>query len=249
NHGSSLLEKFISAGVDIGGIIATKSPTTTKIRVIGGHQQMLRLDFEDGSPPVKADADKIKRYITERLNESMDAVIISDYGKGIVTEDIAKFTIDEAHNHGVPVIVDPKGVHWGKHKGADFVTPNLKEINDIMVERVANEDDEVEKAARYVMRKFAIKNVIVTRSEKGLTLMTNSVMEHIPTESREVFDVSGAGDTVIAVFSTAIAGGLSPADSARLANLAASVVVAKVGTYAVSQEELLQAIKKNMEEI
>ena len=249
NHGSSLLEKFISAGVDIGGIIATKSPTTTKIRVIGGHQQMLRLDFEDSSPPIKSDADKIKRYITERLNESMDAVIISDYGKGIVTEDIARFTIDEAHNHGVPVIVEPKGVHWGKYKGADFVTPNLKEINDIMVESVPNDDEEVAKAARYIMRKFSVKNVIATRSEKGLTLVTNSVTEHIPTESREVFDVSGAGDTVIAVFSTAIAGGLSPASSARLANLAASVVVAKVGTYAVSREELLNAIKKNMEEI
>ena len=243
-HCKSLLEKFAARGIDHAGLVHTDRPTTTKIRIIGGHQQMLRLDFEDASP---IDGDYAKQYldyIEKKLNESMDCVIISDYGKGACTEFACQHIIRAAHDHGVPVIVDPKGAQWLKYKDVDYITPNIKEINEILLEPIANEDFEVEKAARYAMRKFGIRNVILTRSSKGLSLVHGDEIVHIPTKAQEVFDVSGAGDTVIAVFGLALAGGLKPVDGAYLANLAASVVVSKLGTYAVRREELLQVLDR-----
>ena len=243
-HCRTLLEKLTARGIDYTGLVRTNRPTTTKIRVIGGHQQMLRLDFEDASA---VDGDYMKQYLSYidgKLNESMDCVIISDYGKGSCTEFAAQHIIRAAHDHGVPVIIDPKGTQWAKYKDADYITPNLKEINEVLLEPIANEDFDVEKAARYVMRKYDIRNLILTRSEKGLSIIHGDEVVHIPTHAQEVFDVSGAGDTVIAVFGLALAGGLKPADGAYLANLAASVVVSKVGTYAVSREELLAVLDR-----
>ena len=143
----------------------------------------------------------------------------------------------------MPVVVDPKGTNWAKYAHADYITPNLKEINAVLLEPIRNEDKAVEKAAHYVMRKFKLRNIIVTRSEEGLSLVREDEVVHIPTKAQEVFDVSGAGDTVIAVFAMALAGGLSPRDGAYMANLAASVVVAKLGTYAVSRDELMKVLK------
>ena len=242
-HCKSLLEKFSARGIDHTGLVYTNRPTTTKIRIIGGHQQMLRLDFEDASPIDGDDAQTYLSFIEKKLNESMDCVIISDYGKGSCTEYACQHIIRLAHDHGVPVIVDPKGVQWAKYKDADYITPNVKEINEILLEPIANDDFDVEKAARYAMRKFSLRNVLLTRSEKGLSLIHGDEVVHIPTKAQEVFDVSGAGDTVIAVFGLALAGGLKPTDGAYLANLAASVVVSKLGTYAVSREELLRVIE------
>ena len=224
-HCDSLLDKFKSRGIDYAGLVHTERPTTTKIRIIGGHQQMLRLDFEDVKPIDGADAEQYLAYIDQKLNESMDCVIISDYGKGACTEYACQHIIRAAHDHGVPVIVDPKGPQWAKYKGADYVTPNLKEINEILLEPIVNENGAAERAAHYAIRKFGVKNVILTRAQ-------------------EVFDVSGAGDTVIAVFGLALAGVLKPEDGAALANLAASVVVSKLGTYAVSREELLHVLDR-----
>ena len=233
-HCKSLLEKFSARGIDYRGLIHTDRPTTTKIRIIGGHQQMLRLDGDD--------AQRYLAYIDQKLNESMDCVIISDYGKGACTEFACQHIIRAAHDHGVPVIVDPKGAQWAKYRDVDYITPNIKEINEIMLEPIKNDDFEAEKAARYAMRKFGIRNVLLTRSAKGLSLVHGEEVVHIPTKAQEVFDVSGAGDTVIAVFGLALAGGVKPVDGAYLANLAASVVVSKLGTYAVSREELLQVL-------
>ena len=243
-HCKSLLEKFAARGIDHAGLIHTDRPTTTKIRIIGGHQQMLRLDFEDASPIDGDYAQQYLSYIDQKLNESMDCVIISDYGKGACTEFACQHIIRAAHDHGAPVIVDPKGAQWAKYKDADYLTPNVKEINEILLEPIRNDDFEAEKAARYAMRKFGIRNVMLTRSSKGLSLIHGEEVVHIPTKAQEVFDVSGAGDTVIAVFGLALAGGLKPADGAYLANLAASVVVSKLGTYAVNREELLQVLDR-----
>ncbi len=244
HHYETLTEKLTSRGIDFNGLIQTDAPTTTKIRVIGGHQQMLRLDFEDTSPMEECYVKQLHDYTEKLLEESMDAVILSDYGKGACTEETCQFIIRKCHDQGVPVAVDPKGILWGKYRTADYITPNMKEINAVLLEPISNQDDLVEKAARYIMSKFRIRSVVATRSECGLSLIQENLVKHIPTKAQEVFDVSGAGDTVIAVFALGLAGGLSPADSAYLANLAASVVVAKLGTYAVSQEELLQALKR-----
>ena len=246
-HCQSLMEKFIKCNIDIGGLVATDEPTTTKIRVIGEHQQMLRLDFEDDDFEVGEPADKLCNFVSQKLSESLDCVIISDYGKGACAEETCRRIINDSHAHGVPVVIDPKGAVWSKYSTADYITPNVREINEVLLESIKNEDAAIERAARHVMRKFKLKNVIVTRSAKGMTLVQHDKVTHIPTRAREVFDVSGAGDTVIAVFGLTLAGGLSPRDGAYLANLAASVVVGKLGTYAVSREELLAALQEARE--
>lgn len=242
-HCQSLMEKFLARGIDFTGLVPTNDPTTTKIRVIGAHQQMLRLDFEDTSPSEGEYAEAFRKNIEKRLNESLDCVIISDYGKGACTEENCQWIIKKSHEHGVPVVIDPKGNQWTKYSLADYITPNMKEINEILLDPIKNEDRAVERAAHYAMRKYKLKNVIATRSEKGISLVREEDAVHIPTKSQEVFDVSGAGDTVIAVFAMALAGGLKAVDGAYLANLAASVVVAKLGTYAVSREELMKALE------
>ena len=169
--------------------------------------------------------------------------MLSDYGKGTLTEETSQLLIKAAHAHGVPVVIDPKGMNWTKYAHADYITPNLKEINQVLLEPIANEDTAVERAAHYVMRKYKLANIVATRSEEGLSFVNDQQSIHIPTKAQEVFDVSGAGDTVIAVFAMALAGGLNPVAGAYMANLAASVVVAKLGTYAVSREELLDVLK------
>lgn len=241
-HCQSLLDKFAERGISYKGLVHTDRPTTTKLRIIGGHQQMMRLDFEESEPVAGDDAAKLHDYVRKALANGLDAIIISDYGKGCCTPETCQQIIAAAHEQGVPVVIDPKGNDWDKYAGADYITPNLKEINEILPKRIKNDDAAVEKAAHYAMEKYQLKNIIVTRSENGMTLVTKDSITHIPTKAQEVYDVSGAGDTVIAVFTAGIAGGIAPADSARMANLAASVVVAKLGTYAVSREELLEVL-------
>ena len=246
-HCQTLLDKFISRGIDYKGIIYREEPTTTKLRVIGGHQQMLRLDFEDTAPVAALYANRLVDYVEQSLQAGLDAVILSDYGKGACTKEVCTSIIEACNNMAVPVFVDPKGREWGKYANADFVTPNVKEINAILERPIRNRNEAIEQAANYIMRKFQIKNVLATRSEAGMSLIQGQGTIHIPTKAQEVFDVSGAGDTVIAVFALGIAGGLLPMEAAYLSNLAASVVVGKLGTYAVSNGELQQVLSEKEE--
>ena len=225
------------------GLIATDSPTTTKVRVISGRQQMFRMDFEDVTSQNVIHFATLEKYVRKRLNDSFDAVVIADYEKGVCTEYFCDAVIRAAHSHGVPVTVMPYGQQWIKYAGSDYVTPNIAKINKIMLNPVdgAN-DDAVERAGRYIMRKFKIKNVLATRSAHGVSLISEDYVTHIPTKSQEVFDSVGASDTVAATFSLALAGGLKPVDGAFLSNLAAGIVISKSGTYAVTREDMLNAL-------
>ncbi len=244
HHGGRLRALFDKRGIAIHGLVVTGAPTTTKLRVIGGHQQMMRLDFEETEPVVGEDEERVFMVAQASIAEGAGALVLSDYGKGIVTPQLCAQLIEAAHRRGIPVVVDPKGGDWEKYRGADYITPNLKELNTVQVAPVKNVDEDVERAARYAMNRFGIHAMVATRSECGLSLVTETTAVHIPTKAQEVFDVSGAGDTVIAAFALALAGGIAPERGAYLANLAASVVVAKVGTYAVSKEELLAALER-----
>lgn len=244
HHGGRLRALFDKRGISIHGLVVTGAPTTTKLRVIGGHQQMMRLDFEETAPVVGEDEERVFMIAQSSIFDGAGALVLSDYGKGIVTSELCAQLMEAAHKRGIPVVVDPKGSDWEKYRGADYITPNLKELNAVQSSPVNNEDGAVERAARYAMGCFGIHAVLATRSECGLSLVTEETAVHIPTKAQEVFDVSGAGDTVIAAFALALAGGVAPERGAYLANLAASVVVAKVGTYAVSKEELLTALER-----
>ena len=239
NHGEIFLSKLKSLGVNFSGMIETSKPTTTKIRVISGHQQMIRLDFEDATEISAAD-ELLKNFSAQLPN--VDAVIISDYGKGVCTKKICREIIGACRAQKKIVAVDPKGDNWQKYFDASFITPNLKEFNAVLPKKIPNVDAEIENSARKVIDEFNLRGLIVTRSAKGLTLVDGEKISHIKARAQEVFDVSGAGDTVIAVFALALAGNLDSEAAAYLANVAAGVVVAKVGTYAVNRDELLNAL-------
>lgn len=244
-HCQTLLDKFTSRGIDYKGIVHRDAPTTAKLRIIGGHQQMLRLDFEDTEPVGEQYAQRLVYFVEQCMQSGVDAVIISDYGKGACTHDVCTSIIENCRESSVPVFVDPKGIEWDKYAGADYITPNFKELNAVQPKPIRNRDEYIEGAARHVMEKYNVNAVLATRSEYGMSLVQQEPgIKHIPTKAQEVFDVSGAGDTVIGVFALGIAGGLRPFEAAYLANLAASVVVAKLGTYAVSNLELQQALQE-----
>lgn len=238
-----LCHKLDEVGIDYNGLVSANIPTTTKLRIIGGHQQMLRLDFEETGELDSQVQDKILEATTKLVQQGLDAVIISDYAKGVCSLDNCSGIINICKSSGIPVVVDPKGSEWYKYSHALYITPNMKEITEALKTHIKNEDNDVQKAAKRLRKKFSIENIVVTRSEKGLSLINSNQVSHIPTHAQEVFDVSGAGDTVIAVMGAALAGKLSPNDAAKIANIAAGIVVGKLGTYAISKDELLMAVE------
>ena len=244
DHGETFIKKLSERGIDFSATIKTSQPTTTKIRVISGHQQMMRLDFEDTSEIFGEDEEKFLSKVIPSI-KNFDAVIISDYGKGVCSEKICGEIISECRGEKKIAVVDPKGDFWKKYSNANFITPNLKELNAVLPKKISNNDFEIETAAEKVIEEFNLQGLIVTRSAEGLSLIEGKNISHIKAKAQEVFDVSGAGDTVISVFALALSGGLDSIQSAYLANLAAGIVVAKVGTYAVSREELLETLDRS----
>lgn len=239
----TLSTQLYESGINQDGLIATEWPTTTKVRVMSGHVQMFRMDFEDLAPRSDEQFDALKSFVKRRLNDSLDAIILADYEKGVCTERFCASVIRAAHNHGVPVVVMPYGQRWSKYSQADYITPNVAKINKMLLSPIATDDDDAaERAGRYIMRKFRIKNVLATRSASGITLVTEEDAFHLPTRKQEVFDSAGANDTVAAVFAMALAGGLKPVDGAYIANVAAGIVLRKSGTYAITREDVLNEL-------
>lgn len=245
----TLSEQLKKCGINQDGLIATEFPTTTKVRVMSGRQQMFRMDFEDVSPRSMIHFAALEKYVRQRLNDSFDAVVIGDYEKGVCTEYFCAAVIKAAHSHGVPVTVLPYGQQWIKYAQADYITPNISKINKVMLNPIQGDNDEVvERAGRYIMRKFKVKNVLATRSAYGISLVSENNAAHIPTRSQEVFDSSGAADTVTATFSMALAGGLNPIDGAYISNIAAGIVIAKAGSYTVTREDMLNSLGRIKED-
>lgn len=237
-----LLEKMMSeAGIDYSGLVKSQHrKTITKLRVLGGQQQMLRLDFEETGDLFPDEIISLRAWLENLLDEGLDGVIVSDYAKGVCSDDFCQWVIAQGKAYGIPVLIDPKGADWTKYRGCDFITPNLKEMCEAAGCQRDNEDEAVVTMAMAAKDKFQIKNVVVTRSERGMTLVNNEEIIHSPAAAIEVFDVSGAGDTVAATLLVAAAGKLELADAVYMANRAAGIVVAKVGTYPVHREELLK---------
>lgn len=237
-----LLEKLMEqAGIDYSGLIKSEGrKTITKMRVLGGQQQMLRLDFEEVGDLVPEESQALLAWLQDLLKQGLDGIIVSDYAKGVCSDDFVQEVIKKAHAQKVPVLVDPKGSDWTKYTGCDFITPNLKEMCEAAGCLRDNEDKAVVEMALAAKDKFSIGNVVVTRSEKGMSLVNATEVLHSPATAIEVFDVSGAGDTVAATLLAGVAGRLKLADAVYMANRAAGIVVAKVGTYPVHRDELLK---------
>ena len=220
-------------------------PTITKLRVLSRNQQLIRLDFEESL--AVAGAFNREDYLASYKAALADCsvVILSDYGKGTLADAEAMIAAARAMNR--PVLVDPKGSDWRPYRGATLITPNLSEL-EAVVGPCPDEATIVAKGTR-LRDELGIDALLVTRSENGMTLLApNQPPLHLPTRAREVFDVTGAGDTVIATFGAALAAGHDYAHAARIANLAAGIVVAKLGTATVTPAELLRAIRRQHED-
>jgi D-beta-D-heptose 7-phosphate kinase/D-beta-D-heptose 1-phosphate adenosyltransferase len=215
--------------------------TTIKTRFFASSQQLLRADRETRSPV----GEVIGRQLTtrvERLLAKVSAVVLSDYGKGILAPPVPTELIAKARALGKPVIVDPKGCDYTIYAGATVVTPNRKELHEATGLPVDG-DDAIVAAAQRLIEQCSFDAVLVTRSQDGMTLVqADGAVHHLPAEAREVFDVSGAGDTVVATLAAAVASGASLLDGARLANVAAGIVVGKVGTAVAYAAELVSAL-------
>jgi D-beta-D-heptose 7-phosphate kinase/D-beta-D-heptose 1-phosphate adenosyltransferase len=243
----SLKSMLNDAGVDIGGlIIDSERPTNVKTRFISGQQQVLRADYEQThglSPALEKECiQKVEEAITKA-----QAVILSDYNKGVLTKGVVQATIKAAKKAGIPVLVDPKGNDFSIYKGAQVVTPNKKELSEATSGHAVETNSDIEEAAGTIIKKCGIDAVVATRSAQGMSVVRkkgNTV--HIPTQVREVFDVSGAGDTVIAVLAAAMATGVDIEEAAYLANKAGSAVVGKKGTAPITAVDLLRDTGANL---
>ncbi len=242
HHGRLLTRELTKQAIHTEGIILGREKTTTKVRVLGGHQQMMRLDFEE-TDSIAANAEQeLKAFVDKSLNKGINAIIISDYGKGMCTEGMCQHVIRKAKEKSVPVLVDPKGNQWCKYSGASYITPNVKEAGEVLGRKLVNEIDTLREAASVIKEKYDVDSVMITRSEKGISIFGDSELT-IPTVAQEVFDVSGAGDTVISGFAAGMGADMPITLSIEMANFAAGIEVSKLGTYAVSKEEILMGLK------
>ncbi len=242
-EGRMLFRRMRSMGIERGGIILDPSrPTTIKTRVIAHSQQVVRVDYEKLEPISRRDAQKIMQFIRKKIRE-IDAVVVEDYGKGVIEPLLLKPLLQLAKKYKKPVIVDPKEKHFELYKGVTAITPNRSQAAGAFGGGSNGKTRDLEEVGRELLKKLNSQAVLITLGEEGMALFEkNRPTTRIPTMAREVFDVSGAGDTVIAVFALGIAVGASLKEAAVLSNAAAGIVVGKLGTATVEPWELKRAI-------
>ncbi|OGD87058.1 hypothetical protein A2164_03850 [Candidatus Curtissbacteria bacterium RBG_13_35_7] len=239
-----LLTLIKSKKIDIKGIFNVKRMSTIqKIRILAKNQQLLRIDYEKDSYKSSYTENNILKYLKSVTN-GVDGVIISTYAKGVITKNIAINLIKMCKKIEIPVIIDPKPISKSFYRNATVVTPNFKEAVEISrTANCKNTDKDIEKMGLKLVRQLN-SAVIITRGEKGMSIFEkNGKFKHIPTYTKEVYDVTGAGDTVVAVLTLALSSQADLVDASKLANFAAGVVVKKVGTATVNNQELMEAVK------
>ena len=234
--GAQLQARMADMGVQCAFVAVPGSRTITKLRVLSKHQQLIRLDFEDGFQG--CDGSGIRARFLDAL-AGADAVVLSDYAKGAL-QDVGGL-IQAVVARGLKVVVDPKGTDFERYRGATVLTPNRSEFE--AVAGVARDEQDLLRRGEALRERLDLSALLITRSEQGMTLLERGQPPlHLPTHAREVYDVTGAGDTVVAVLAACLGAGQSMRDAVSLANLGAGVVVGKVGTASVSPEELESAM-------
>jgi D-beta-D-heptose 7-phosphate kinase/D-beta-D-heptose 1-phosphate adenosyltransferase len=235
------LAAFLDAAkIGTAGVVTTRLPTISKTRIIGRRQQLLRLDIESHEKPGAEDHQRLRERV-EALVTKVHAVVLSDYAKGALTPELCEAVIRAARAAGIPVLADPKTPDFSKYSGATMVCPNLSELA-VATGVSAHEMAVLLAAGEAQRREHELTYLCVTMSEKGIRVLSDAGEYHSPARAREVFDVSGAGDTVIATLAASLAGGLRVETAVELANLAAGIVVGKVGTVPIAQHELIAAL-------
>lgn len=255
-----LLQKRLKAqGIDTRLIFSEKNfPTICKTRILAQHHQMLRIDKEHLTPWACASQKKFRNYLQKNI-KSFDAIILSDYGKGVITADLVNFVCNLAVKNKVIITVDPKIGHFAFYRRVTSITPNLKEaenaIRNIQITAKGaaldvdhdelKTDADIDRAGKELMRFLELESLLITLGERGMKIFEkDKTAVSIPTQARDVYDVTGAGDTVIAAFTLALTAGASKLEAAKIANAAAGVVVGKLGAAVIELNELKQAVKE-----
>lgn len=240
---NELIDVLKKKGISHDGLVVDPSrPTIMKTRVVAQNQQLIRIDHEKTHEITQDIEAHLIEYVTKHITRA-DAVVISDYGKGIVTKSLVKHVFKLAKQHGKKVIVDPKQSDPEYYQGAYLITPNLKEAQELSKMEISSSEEDIQAMGKKLMKSFGA-NVLVTRGKDGMTLFAEHGIVHVPTKAREVYDVSGAGDTVVGTLALALAAGAELEDAVILANYAAGIVVGKFGTATTTADELKNYIQK-----
>ncbi len=236
--GRELVETLQKVGISTDGIIVDDRPTTEKIRVVGNHQQIARIDHETKAPASSSTTKKLINALIKIISQC-DAIIVCDYAKGVVTKELMDSIRELTHKHDIPLLLDPRPEHADWYHGLTYITPNRKEASGMIHQPIHSLEDA--QTHGLALAKKLNTNLLLTMSEAGMMIVDHqaNTTEHLATKAQEVTDVSGAGDTVIAAFALALATETNALTAATIANHAASVVVAKSGTATVTQQELL----------
>lgn len=242
--GWKLKEQLRRKGIGLEGIVTSKQLLTThKVRILAHNQQVVRLDRENAHRPGEPAARRIREFVRRNYGK-FDGLIVSDYGKGVVSASLLELMLELREEKSALVVMDPKGPNFDLYSGATLITPNQMEAEIASGIEICDEES-LGRAGLRLVEKWKAQAVLITRGERGMSLFEKGrAPAHIPTAARQVYDVTGAGDTVLAACSLALAARGDFSDAAMLANLAAGVAVGKVGTVAVLQEELVGALSR-----
>lgn len=255
SNGKTLIQMLEQVGIDASGICTdTDRPTSTKTRVIARtsdtststHQQLVRLDRESQVPVKSAIHEQLMENALNRI-PYVDAIVFEDYDKGGVSGRLIQGVLRSARQHGKPVVVDPKVENFWNYKGVTSITPNHKEAGLAVNQKIFDKDSLVS-VGEEILDRLNLEGLLITRGEQGMSLFRRSregelCVDHIPTQAQEVFDDTGAGDTVVAVYALALAAGADMLDAAQLSNLAGGIVCGEVGCVAVNRDQLLHGIQ------
>ena len=245
-YGKKLINLLELKKIDYYVIKNDNDCTITKQRIMANGQQCLRIDYNDTLVISIEEKERFLCAFTEKIRD-FDIVILSDYGKGVCDFDVCQRIISICLKNNIRIIVDPKGNDWGKYSGSFLITPNLNEINNVLKNKISNSDEEIGTLSQTFFSSLNIQNLLITRSEKGMSLINSDGVFHLSTVAKQVFDVSGAGDTVVATIASFLKDDkCSLLDAVRYSNYAAGIVVGKKGISTVTKEEILSDNEKNV---
>jgi len=242
--GRNLLSELSDRKIETKGIVVEKNrPTTLKTRIVAHGQQMVRFDKENRKPISPSTIEKILEYV-KSLRKKIGAIVISDYNKGVVSKDLIQGIKEIADDSDIFICLDPKQSNFSIYKGVHIITPNHYEVQRAVGMEIT-ESNSIEKLSEALLKKFALPAILVTQGEEGMSLFENGrkiIHTHFPAQAKEVYDVTGAGDTVIGILALGMAAKANIKESTCLANLAAGIVVQKIGTATVSKKELIELL-------
>ena len=247
-NGETLMDMFNRSGIGTNGIfIDSGRPTSTKSRLMANRQQIVRIDRESKAPLAESAFSVLVESALSKMTDS-DAIIFEDYDKGVVDSEFIHQVLKKRSFHPQPVVVDPKVENFWNYKGVTSITPNLKEASTA-VKRPITDDESLISVGCEIVDRLELNSLLITRGEDGMTLFQPDAgqvsVNHISTQPREVFDVTGAGDTVVSVYTLALAAGADFITAAKLANYAGGIVVGEMGCVAVTSEQLMGIVEEN----